>query len=174
LKKLKNKAFLISINGGEYLPAHELFSRVLSEKDLAGNCLKQLNEAAPIKVILGHSSGIMDGFARIAKEAFTPENKARADELESLFERTEGPIILFDFGLAFEGDEHAPEKETLLPAYPKESLGGNPFILIHKNGAGVVYWNPKTGLVFYLPHDAELIKIIQVKAIKGILEIKRE
>lgn len=167
---MKNKRLFISVNGEEAIPAHELFSRALFGKEPMDNCLKQLNTSVPIKTIHGHSSGIMDGFAKIAKEPLTPENKARVDELESYFEKTEGPIVLFDFGFALEDSSHEPENETLLSSYPEERLNGNPFALIHENGTGVAYWSPKTGLVFYVPHDAELVEVIRSKPIQGNLE----
>lgn len=144
---------------------------MLSPKSGTGNCLQQLNALTPIKVISGHPSGIMDGFGKIAKEAFTPENKAKAAVLESYFEMTLGEIFLFDFGLAYEDSSPGPEKETLLLNYPKTRLNGNPFILIHENGTGVVYWNPKSGLVFDVPHDEEIVKIISLKPFKEPLTV---
>jgi hypothetical protein len=160
---MKNKALFISVDGGDSVPARVLFSRALPGQEPSGDCLKQLDASAPIKVIHGHSSGIMDGFRKIAKGPLTPENRARADELESYFERAEGPIVLFGFG-------PAGVEETLLPSYPKKRLRGNPFVLIHENGTGVAYWNPKTGLVLYVPHDAELIEVIQAKPIQGMIQ----
>lgn len=163
---MKNKTLFISIDGAEAIPFHELFSRTLPVQRQSGDCLKQLVGPAPIKVIRCHSSGIMDGFRKITKDPLTPENRARAEELESSFERAEGPIVLFGFG-------PAGEEETLLP-YLKERLRGNPFALVRENGTGMAYWNPKSGFVLYVPHDAELIEVIQAKPIQGRIQFGDE
>jgi len=156
-----------SIDGGESRPLVDLFSETLNQsaKDQSKtrNLFEQIKFLPLVSVFHGHSCGIMDGFRKISREPLSPADQKNADQLEGYFEMTSGLLLAFVFPLDSEDNIPREANVIVFSDYPKKRVGKNPFVFIHENGDGVIYWNPRNGLVFAVPHDQEVVEVRECK-----------